>query len=290
MATSRPQTYSRGTVTRTCLVCETEFEAQKRGNATAVTCSPSCRSRYSKTGVPRVSPGKARLGTGTTATLTCEQCETDFLVRTPKQVATRRFCSNRCAAMARMAPPERREAQSLAVREHWSTVPHPHKGKKRPDVAKRMRENNPMRNPETLAKMTASKQGATFLSRGGNGQLTRPQILLAEATGLPTEYAIGLPVSWLRAQGIQSPPTNYKVDLAHIESKTAIEVDGATHKTPRWRFLDRRKTDILGLLGWSVLRFWNEEVLADPEGVAEQIRTFTTSRLQGTTTTSQMAS
>ena len=111
-----------------------------------------------------------------------------------------------------------------------------------------------MFNPDALAKMTASMQGRTFLSRGGNGQLTKPQLIMHELTGLPMELPISILKEWARENNISSPPVCYKVDLGHLESKLAIEIDGKTHKTSRWKFLDRRKTDILELLGWKVIR------------------------------------
>jgi leucyl-tRNA synthetase len=74
------------------------------------------------------------------------------------------------------------------------------------------------------------------------------------------------------------------VDIADIATRTAIEVGGRTHSTKKWKFLDRRKTEILNALGWSVLRFWNKEVMEDLNGVLERVRQFTTSRSQTITT------
>jgi hypothetical protein len=130
-----------------------------------------------------------------------------------------------------------------------------------------MRENNPTKNPATVAKISQSKKGRTFLSRGGNGQLTKPQILLAGLMKLPTEYVI----ETAGAIGV-SLPHHYKVDLAVPSLKLAIEVDGNTHKLKRWRFLDHRKTEALASLGWLVIRFWNEEILRDPSDVVRRIQ------------------
>jgi very-short-patch-repair endonuclease len=83
---------------------------------------------------------------------------------------------------------------------------------------------------------------------------------------------------------LPSLPNSYKVDLADPSVKLAIEVDGASHKTRKWKFLDRRKTQVLEALGWFVLRFWNESVLEDTETVVAEIGS-TISRLKGITTT-----
>jgi leucyl-tRNA synthetase len=139
-----------------------------------------------------------------------------------------------------------------------------------------MKLNNPMINPVSVEKMKLKMIGRTFLSRGGNGQITIPQKKLLEALSLPEsnlEYVI--PTKEV-ASMFQSVPPCYKVDIAIPEMKLAIEVDGRSHKTKKWRFLDKRKTEILNALGWRVLRFWNEEILMDIEQVKMTISTYTT--------------
>jgi hypothetical protein len=146
-------------------------------------------------------------------------------------------------------------------------------GMRRPDITERMRANNPMKNPESVEKMRQSLSGRTFLSRGGNGKTTVPQEMIAKRMNLQMEFAI----STLGAKGVfPSLPSCYKVDLAIPEMKIAIEVDGKTHLRKNWIFLDARKTSILNHLGWSVLRFTNQEVLRDLDAVVEKINSYTT--------------
>ena len=116
--------------------------------------------------------------------------------------------------------------------------------------------------------MAASLSGRTFLARGGNGQLTAPQLALHAATGLPMEHVIE--TAAVRGR-FESLPNCYKVDLADAARMVAIEVDGRSHDQPKWRFLDRRKSDVLNALGWTVVRFRNEHVLADPAAVARRV-------------------
>ena len=144
-----------------------------------------------------------------------------------------------------------------------------------------------MAKADARAKMAAKLSGRTFLARGGNGKLTPQQERVAALTGLEMEYPIGVPAE--AREKFESPPRCYKVDLAAPEVKLAVEIDGKSHLTKRWRFLDRRKTEILSHLGWSVLRFWNAEVDADPQRVAETIRS-TISKLKERTATSPMES
>ena len=135
--------------------------------------------------------------------------------------------------------------------------------------SKRMKEKNPMFLSAIKLKMMTSMRGKTFLSRGGNGKLTKQQIALHNATGFPMEHTISiLPV----IGKFKSLPTHYKVDLAIPEALLAIEVDGKSHLLKKWKFLDRRKTEILNTMGWKVLRFSNMEVDKNLADCLEKIK------------------
>ena len=124
----------------------------------------------------------------------------------------------------------------------------------------------------------------TFLNRGGKPRITKPQMKLATALGLldNMEHI----VLTKGAKGIvPSLPSWYPVDIAHPQSKIAIEVDGNSHRTKKWKFIDARKEKVLSFLGWLVLRFWNKDVLEKTEEITNTIRGFITSRLKETTTT-----
>jgi len=128
-----------------------------------------------------------------------------------------------------------------------------------------------MKNPQTVEKMRKSLQGRTFLSRGGNSKITVPQQALLDALGWPKQ-CLEFPIKTnLAKDHFKSLPNCYKVDIGHPKSKTAIEVDGNSHRSKKWKFLDKRKTEILNFLGWKVLRFKNEEVMKDPSAVAKEI-------------------
>jgi hypothetical protein len=145
---------------------------------------------------------------------------------------------------------------------------------KRAASSSRMKAKNPSTNPATRDKISKSLQGRTFLSRGGNGQRTEPQKLLAHALGWKMEH----PICTAPVKGkFPSLPHCYKVDIADSTVKLAIEVDGRSHRSPRWRYLDKRKEEILRALGWKVLRFENERVLADLQGVVAEVSSFFTS-------------
>jgi hypothetical protein len=134
-----------------------------------------------------------------------------------------------------------------------------------------MKDHHPTSKPGVSEKISNSLKGRTFLSRGGNGAITKQQLALQSLLRLgdeSLEYPIlTAPV----AGGFVSLPPAYKVDIGIPEIKLAIEVDGRSHIAKRQRWIDHRKTEVLRALGWSVIRFWNREIDDDPRGVIKKI-------------------
>lgn len=113
-----------------------------------------------------------------------------------------------------------------------------------------------------------ARKHMTFIGRGGNGQLTKQQLAIHKVTNLPMEHAIN---TAMVKHKFHCLPHCYKVDLAHIESRLAIEVDGESHKMKKWQYLDRRKTEVLNALGWRVIRFANKYVDSHLKSVVDAI-------------------
>ena len=67
----------------------------------------------------------------------------------------------------------------------------------------------------------------------------------------------------------QVPIGDYIVDFACIEAKLIIELDGGQHSETR--SYDEKRTKQLEENGFVVLRFWNNDVLTNSEGVVEEI-------------------
>ena len=69
----------------------------------------------------------------------------------------------------------------------------------------------------------------------------------------------------------QRPIDNFIVDFYCAKLKLVIEVDGDSHFTPEAQIKDKERTDILQGYGLTVIRFTNDDVLNNLEGVCETI-------------------
>lgn len=207
-----------------------------------------------------------------TVETTCTECGQPITLTVGHKVQTwkrtgRAYCSDPCrtARMSRLS-----SARMAATNRKYAS--------------ERMRERNPMRRPESVEKMRASLQriGHQPTVRGGNGKpLSEPQKALANALMWPTEWVVktGKP----RRPGV---PTCYKVDIANPTLKVAVEVDGASHGLLARREADRRKDEFLSGSGWLVLRYSNQEVMADTAGIARTVLSTTSMWLARTPTSS----
>ena len=65
------------------------------------------------------------------------------------------------------------------------------------------------------------------------------------------------------------PP--YILDFFCEQHKLGIELDGGQHNDPVWQMSDHQRTLFLEGKGITVLRFWNNDVLGNIEGVTEEI-------------------
>ena len=68
----------------------------------------------------------------------------------------------------------------------------------------------------------------------------------------------------------QQPIENYIVDFICFENRIIIEIDGGQHAAENDK--DRERDSCLQQYGFKVLRFWNNEVLQNINGVLEIIR------------------
>jgi very-short-patch-repair endonuclease len=66
----------------------------------------------------------------------------------------------------------------------------------------------------------------------------------------------------------QLPIGPYVADFACVASKLVIELDGSQHAESK---SDRQRDSYLQAEGWRILRFWNNELIENREGVLTKI-------------------
>ena len=71
----------------------------------------------------------------------------------------------------------------------------------------------------------------------------------------------------------QQPIGSYIVDFVCFDRKLIIEIDGGHHSEDKVLTEDNDRSRWLTEQNYQVLRFWNNEVLTNQEGVLERIRT-----------------
>jgi hypothetical protein len=98
------------------------------------------------------------------------------------------------------------------------------------------------------------------IRRGGNGQLLPlPQLALLHALGDGWTAELAIKTNAGHKNGVY--PNAYKVDIANPKMMIAIELDGGSHGSLERQEQDRKKTECLAALGWSVYRVSNEKAL-----------------------------
>ena len=85
----------------------------------------------------------------------------------------------------------------------------------------------------------------------------------------------------------QHPIESYVVDFLSHEAKLIIELDGGQHNEEAELKRDAKRTEFFESKGFKVLRFWNNQVLENFEGVAQTIYNALTSHSALTLTLSQ---
>ncbi|MER8518744.1 endonuclease domain-containing protein [Mesorhizobium sp. M0644] len=69
----------------------------------------------------------------------------------------------------------------------------------------------------------------------------------------------------------QMPIAGYIVDFACPDKKLIVELDGSQHAQAEASELDAARTAKLEALGWTSLRFWNDDVIRDINNVCQHI-------------------
>jgi hypothetical protein len=135
---------------------------------------------------------------------------------------------------------------------------------------------NPIHDPivrEKIAKKLAGVPRPHL--NGGNGSgVTLPQKMLLEGLGSnwTAEHVV-----WAHGSTPSSWPIMI-VDLANIDQKWAIEVDGLSHNSTKVVERDKRKDALLREEGWQVFRVTNQQVIENLSQCLYDIQKFFVSK------------
>ena len=72
----------------------------------------------------------------------------------------------------------------------------------------------------------------------------------------------------------QYPIENYIVDFICHEKNLIIEIDGGQHNSPEEQIYDKKRTNFLESKGFRVIRFWNNDINNNIDGVYSEILKF----------------
>lgn len=215
-----------------------------------------------------------------TLKLICEWCHEQFAPyrNNPKQ----RFCNRSCSSKHRT-----RNGQTPAVKASLLAWSRSEENKQRAReqlrilredpkhrewVTNRMTHHNPGADPEVAKKAQATKQARGYTYEhlnGGNGRgPTEAEASLLGALGGGWESSYVVVTRAGRGSGY---PSHYKLDLALPCEMLYIECDGHSHLGTKARDRDAKKAEFLSERGWTLLRFWNREILNDLEGCVEKV-------------------
>jgi very-short-patch-repair endonuclease len=88
------------------------------------------------------------------------------------------------------------------------------------------------------------------------------------ALGCDTSPFIGRGITAFRPQHPIGP---YIIDFFCLKARLVVELDGGWHNENVKRIADEHRSDYLEGRGYTVLRFWNNEVTEDLSGVLQRI-------------------
>lgn len=196
----------------------------------------------------------------------CEFCGKSFEIPNTVHGKRKRFCNTSCSAKWRIktygvnSPSEEgRKQLSDKLKKKWDDPSF------RENNYKRMTTNNPVYQDGVIDKIRQTRliNGSyTNNFKYGNGKIS-PSEQLAYNLLIPLGYYYNyaIPTKIFRdAYPTISVPNSYKPDFVHLIKKVCIEIDGKNHNKNTQQILDNKKEECLQYLGFTVIRFTNDEV------------------------------
>lgn len=141
--------------------------------------------------------------------------------------------------------------------------------------SERMVLNNPMELEETRLKVSNTLKEINHkpIIQGGNGRgATIEQLsLYNEISKIDGSFQMEYIERTMPFTKQFNSPYHYKIDIASKIHKIAIEIDGKSHNTLKIKECDKRKTELLNLKGWKVLRLSNFQIQKELENCVQMV-------------------
>lgn len=196
----------------------------------------------------------------------CYYCGKEIHVSNDRAKNGVMFCSRQCSAFwrnkhygANLIKEEVRIENAKRLREMWKDDSF------RKSVSKRMRENNPSKNPEVKKKIVNSiRNGVGYKNqfKYGNGKISLYESKAMDILS-PFGFVYNFAINTERARKAfpdKRYAYSYKPDFLNMDLKLCIEIDGNNHKNDSIKLLDRKKEECLNYLGYKVIRYTHEDV------------------------------
>ena len=110
--------------------------------------------------------------------------------------------------------------------------------------------------------------------RVGDGPIRRPRARRLRAKATDAERRLWRELRVLKVKGLhfrrQAPMGRYYVDFVCHSAKLVVELDGRQHSGAAADY-DAKRTEFLHSRGYTVLRFWNFEVMRNRQSVVDAI-------------------
>lgn len=139
----------------------------------------------------------------------------------------------------------------------------------------RMKTNNPMKDEHVRKKVSNTLKSMNWkpIKQGGNGRMAT--VFQLELYNLLSSYDDSFVIEYIEStKGYRKEyktPSHYKIDIASKYHKIAIEIDGFSHNALKVKECDNRKTKVLSLKGWKVLRFTNLQIQKELENCVQMV-------------------
>lgn len=141
--------------------------------------------------------------------------------------------------------------------------------------SERMKIKNPMFNEEYRKKASDRQKEINHKPKvqGGNGRgATLHQLMLYNEL---SKYDSSFTMEHIERTGHLAKqfnsPRHYKIDIASKYHMLAIEVDGSSHSSLKVKECDERKTKLLNLKGWKVLRLSNFQIQKELQNCVQMV-------------------